>query len=97
MKKDDFKTDVIFRIEKDKTILAVFPYDIADPKGNVTGYSHIGQHQAVCWDFVLFRTKPAKENEYQELFKELESISYNLRIVKRKNYTRWLAEFNKIR
>jgi len=95
MEKNNFKTDVMFRKEKDNTILAVFPYDIADQEGNIMGYAHLGQHTAVCWDFVLFDTKPA--NEFDDLKKELESIGYNLNIVKRRNYRRFINELNKVR
>jgi hypothetical protein len=95
MKKDLFKTDVMFRKEKDNTILAVFPYDIADPKGNVTGYARLGQHTAVCWDYVLLNTKPAKE--FTALQKELESLGYNINIVKRRNYSKYLNAYYEVR
>lgn len=102
MKKDDFKTEVIFRKVKsgdDKgTIEAFFPYVITDYKGNITCYAHIGQHNGACWDYFLFNTIPAKEKEeYINLYRELESIGYNLKIVKRRNYKRFLTELNKVR
>jgi hypothetical protein len=92
MKKDNYKTEVIFRKAKEYngTIIAFFPYDISDDKGNVTCYAHVGQHSGACWDYLLFRTKPAKANEYNELFEELESLGYNLKVVKRRNYKRYL-------
>jgi hypothetical protein len=96
MKKDDFKTDVIFRKEKDDSILAVFPYMIADYKGNCTCYSHIGQHNGLCWDY-LRSTRLAKEIDYMPLKSELESLGYNLKIVKRRNYNRYLTELNKVK
>ena len=101
MKKDNYKTDVIFRREytgmfKDD-IIAVFPYVINDFKGGVLSYMHVGQHSGMDYDCVINGTKPAKENEYQALKSELESIGYNLNIVKRRNYKRYLAELNKIR
>lgn len=91
MKTDNYKTEVIFRREKDNTIIAVFPYDIASlSKDSVTCYVHIGQHTGATWNYVLADTKPAKANEYTELFEELESIGYNLKVVKRRNYKRYL-------
>lgn len=101
MKKDYYPTEVIFRKVKSGdfkgTIEAFFPYDISDTKGNVTCYAHIGQHSGACWDYLLFNTIPAKENEYSELKSELESIGYNLKITKRRNYKRFLTELNKVR
>ena len=97
MKKDDFKTDVIFRIEKDKSILAVFPYDISDEKGNCTCYAHLGQHSGMSWLY-LRDTKPAKDKkEYTDLFRELTSIGYNLNVIKKRNYTKYLNALNKTR
>ena len=99
MKKDEFKTDVMFRKVKsgdDKgTIEAFFPYDIADRKGNITCYADLGQHSGACWEYVINNTIPAKENEYQYLKSGLESIGYNLRIIKRRNYRKYLTEFQK--
>lgn len=99
MKKDNYLTEVIFRKVKsgdDKgTIEAFFPYAISDTKGNVTCYAHIGQHSGACWDYFLFKTAPANENEYSELKSELESIGYNLNIIKKRNYSKYLTALKK--
>ena len=101
MKQDEFKTDVIFRRWPDtdfNLIIALFPYEIDNiEKGFVSSYEHLGQHSGADYDGVIRGTVPAKENEYHALKSELESIGYNLNIVKRRNYTRYLAEFKKIR
>lgn len=98
MKKDKFKTEVMFRKTKqDKSIEAFFPYDIQDMKGNILSYAHLGQHSTACYDYLLFNTIPAKEDESVDLKKELESIGYNLKIIKRRNYTRFLKTLNKLR
>ncbi len=98
MKKDDFKTDVIFRIAKrNKTPFAFFPYVISDYKGNITAYAHIGQHSGACWEYFPQNTVPAKEIDYMPLKRELESIGYNLNIIKKRNYTRYLTELRKAR
>ena len=101
MKKDNYKTDVIFRrwVDEDfNLIIALFPYEIDNiEKGFISSYEHLGQHSGADYDGVIRGTIPAKENEYQALKSELESIGYNLNIVKRRNYTRYLAELKKIR
>jgi len=97
MKKDDFKTDVMFRIEIDGQILAVFPYDIETHDGRCSCYAHIGQHSTMVWDY-LKHTKPAKdEKEYIDLYRELTSIGYNLNVIKKRNYTKYLTALNKVR
>jgi hypothetical protein len=92
MKKDNFKTDVIFRKEKDGDICAFFPYEIGDSKGNITCYSRVGQHSAACWEYFLNDTKPCKSpNEYNNLFVEIESLGYNLNIIQRRSYKKYLS------
>ena len=101
MKQDEFKTDVIFRRWPDtdfNLIIALFPYEIDNiEKGFISSYEHLGQHSGADYDGIIRGTVPAKENEYQALKSELESLGYNLNIVKRRNYDRYLAEFKKIR
>lgn len=89
MTKDNYKTDVIFRKEKDGSILAVFPYLIQDFSGlYCTCYAHVGQHSAMMWNY-LQNTAPASPQEYSDLFAELESIGYNLRVIKRRNFKKY--------
>lgn len=90
MKKDEFKTKVIFRKFKDDgEIIAIFPEIIGDEFRlfSVLSYMHIGQHSAADTD-ILSRdcTIPVKVEEYQELFYELESLGYNLDVKKRYTY-----------
>lgn len=90
MKKDDFKTVVIFRKFKNgkKEIIALFPYEIY--KSGITNdclsYMHIGQHSDASYSQCMKITVPAKKEEYQSLFQELESIGYDLEIKQRRNY-----------
>ncbi len=44
------KTKVKFLINEknDNDLIAYFPDDVADNKGNKTCYTHIGQHSACC-------------------------------------------------
>ena len=93
MKKDKHKTVVIFRIEKDRQILACFPYEIYSRYTNEC-YAHLGQHSALNWDY-LRQTKPCKNpKQYKALKQELESIGYNLTIAQKRNYTRFLKANN---
>ena len=88
------KVDVIFRTEKDGSTLAVFPYMIADSLGNCTCYSHIGQHSAMSWNYI-YDTKVC--NDYEELLIELENIGYNLNIIKRRNYKKYIQAYKELR
>ena len=68
MKKDKFKTDVIFRIWNNKKfagdhILALFPHEVCDFNGNVTSYIHIGQHGGANYNHCVNASKLAKELE----------------------------------
>ena len=90
MNKDTEQTKVIFRVdERDKgfEVLAVFPEMAGDmnPYRTCTCYAHIGQHSS-CDVFVVDWTRPAKPEEYEDLKQELESLGYNLKIVKRMTY-----------
>ena len=78
--KDKHKTTVLFY--KDAYgVFAIFPDDIADDKGNLTTYAHIGQHSAICPEYVnITKCEEATKEEYQDLKEELESIGYNLEI-----------------
>lgn len=82
------KTKVIFRkVKQEGEIIAVFPADAGDsnPYRTCSFYEHDGQHGAMSIDF-MSATIPAKPNEYESLKAELESIGYDLRIVKRFNH-----------
>jgi len=89
MKKDNFKTEVIFRVDKEG-VFALLPYDIARNDGAVTSYQHIGQHGAAWYGYCIDSSRPAKPEEYDPLFKEMESLGYNLKIVKRQNRKRYI-------
>jgi len=88
------KTEVMFRVE-DNEVLAVFPYDIADSQGNCTCYAHNGQHSACSYEYVLKDTKPAQH--YEDLKKELESIGYNLEVIRRREYDKYLEAYYRMK
>lgn len=98
MKKDVEKTDVIFRKEKDGTIIAIFPHNVWDLNGNVGCYAHLGQHGGASYNWCIEKTKLAKPEEYMDLFRELtQYYGYNLRILKKRNYGKYLNEFYRIK
>lgn len=88
------KTQVIFRLWR-KSVVALFPYEIADMKGNCLSYQHIGQHSAADYEAIISHSRPAIPAEYISLNIELENLGYHLEIIKRRNrrhYWRVLVE-----
>ena len=85
MEKDNFKTDVVFRLWPDGQILALFPYDKNPFNGFCNSYMHLGQHSEADYVGCIKATKPAKDyQQYASLKHELESIGYNLHVIKRR-------------
>lgn len=78
-------TLVKFRVNEKYTtpeLFAYFPKRKWDIRGdNKMSYSHIGQH-GPCSPAYEAESRPATEEEYLPLKKELESIGYNLKICK---------------
>ena len=91
------KIDVIFRKWKDGSILALFPHSIDTYEGNVSSYEHVGQHSSADYGHCIYNTKLAKEHEYKPLKQELESIGYDLNVIKRQNYDKFLIGLNETR
>jgi hypothetical protein len=84
MKKDSFKTVVIFRQFKGE-IIALFPY-IKGTDRLCLSYMHIGQHGSANYPYIISDSQPCKETEYKPLFDELENIGYNLTVKQRASY-----------
>ena len=94
MKQDKFKTEMIFR--KDKMgVFALMPYDIATLEGHVAVYQHVGQHSSAGYQGCMRKSVPATVPEYLDLYNELKSLGYNIKIVKRMNHDRYLTELQK--
>jgi hypothetical protein len=75
------KTLVIFRKFKDDgSIIALFPEEIADHKGNCMSYMHVGQHSAADYNGLMTITVPANPVEHRALRQELENIGYRLNV-----------------
>ena len=91
------KTDVIFRKWKDGDIVALFPYEIESGLNFCLSYEHNGQHGRASLDIIKV-TKPAGIAESEFLKKELESLGYDLNVVKRVRYhKRAAAELQKLK
>ena len=89
MKQDTKQTKMIFR--KDRFgVFALMPYEIADRQGNVTCYQHIGQHSAANYWYCIQYSKPANQDEAKDLFNELTQIGYNIKLIKRQNFNKYL-------
>jgi hypothetical protein len=95
MKKDVKKTDVVFRkFTDDNSIIALFPYDFWGwGKIECMSYMHVGQHGAAEYSACVKNSVPVSEEEYKPLFTEWDSLGYNLRVIKRRNYPKWLKGY----
>lgn len=93
MKKDSFKTDVVFLLYTDAEqspeltdLFAYFPKERYYPIGHIlhnhmfNSYAHIGQHSGCHIDYAKACTIATPE-QYKDLAAELESIGYNLNIL----------------
>ena len=86
---DDFKTEIVFRVWKaeNNQVIALFPY-IDEGHGHCSSYMRIGQHSSAHYAGMIAVTRPATPEEYADLFMELTSIGYDLRVLKRKGNPR---------
>lgn len=79
-------TVVIFRVWDDD-VLALFPELPADIQGKYcTSYQHVGQHGQADYDHCIYKSRPAKPDEYAELAAELKRAGYKLDIKRRATY-----------
>lgn len=86
MNKNEAITKVVFRKYKDGDIVALFPYEKYDRAGLYCFcYAHIGQHSGVDYYGCIKPTVLATPEEYADLKRELESIGYNLQVIKKKS------------
>jgi len=77
-------TKVIFRKYKQGgDILALFPKE-NQGHGSCLCYQFIGQHGAADYGYCLTFTVLATPEEYAPLLAELQSIGYNLKVMKRR-------------
>lgn len=101
MEKDNYKTDVIFRCDKHGdfkgVVFALFPHEVSTPDGCVTFYTHVGQHGSADYNYSVQKSRLATPEEYADLKKEMEGLGYDLNIVKRQNYDKYLKDYKRVR
>jgi putative ribosome biogenesis GTPase RsgA len=100
MEKDKHTTDIVFRVDtKDfkGEVFALFPHEVSTREGLVTAYMHVGQHTSADYDYCISKSRLATEEEAKDLKAELESIGYNIKVVKKRNYTKYLKDFKRVR
>ena len=98
MEKDDYKTDVIFRLIKIggiAEITALFPYEV-EKDGMITCYAHCGQHGSANYGYCVSKGRLATEEEYKELKEELEYLGYDLNIIKKRNRDKYLESYHEV-
>lgn len=97
MKKDNYKTDIVFRVDTSKefkgTVFALFPHEVCNHRGEVTTYQHVGQHSSADYNHCIKISRLATESEYNDLKKEMESLGYNINVVTKRNYAKYLASY----
>jgi len=84
MKTDIEETRVVFRRWRDTgDIIALFP-DIEEGGGRISSYMRVGQHGPAARGIVT-RTCPVdlQDADVQSLLRELRSVGYNPRVVRR--------------
>ena len=97
MKKDNYKTDVIFRVDTTKDfkgeVLAIFPHEVETFRGEVRIYVHVGQHSAADYGVCLRTSRLATKKESADLRKELRGLGYNINEIKKRNYDKYLKSY----
>ena len=101
MEKDNYKTEVVFRVDKagafKGTVFAMLPHECADRQGNVTCYEHVGQHHSANYSGCIAKSRPATPEEYKDLKKEMENQGYDLVVIKKQNYDKYLKSYYEVR
>jgi hypothetical protein len=65
---------------------ALFP-DLHEPRGLVSCYAHVGQHGVADYRYMIRMTRPATQEEYAPLLRELTGAPffYKFHVIKRAN------------
>lgn len=83
MKKDSYKTKVIFRTFSNGEVIGLFP-EIIERGYFIMSYMMVGEHSPCDYKAVIKGTKLSKEDEYRDIKSVLEShYGYNLKVIKR--------------
>lgn len=54
---------------------------------------HVGQHSRADYDHIVKSSVSATGDQYKPLLEELESIGYDLEVMGRRNYNKYLKSF----
>ena len=77
--------EIVFKKDKETNeVIAFMPYDYQTWQGEFTCYAHLGQH-SLTNDEYYRACKLATPDEYKDLKAELESIGYNVEVIKKVN------------
>jgi len=80
-------TVVIFRMDKEGNVFALFPELPADYQGvYCTCFQHVGQHCAADYYACIAESRPATPAEYADLEAELQQRGYDLEVRQRATY-----------
>jgi hypothetical protein len=80
-------TAIIFRVDREGIIYALFPELPSDNYGYFcTCYQHIGQHCSADYRGCIANSRPATPAEYADLFSELEQRGYEMEVKQRATY-----------
>jgi len=100
MQQDTEITEMMFRVDTSKdwkgTIFAIIPYFV-EGDGMVTTYQHVGQHSTGDYNHMINTSRPANEFELADLKAELTNRGYIIKVVKKRNYDKYLKEYYKAR
>jgi hypothetical protein len=101
MDKDTHITEVIFRCDKHGdfkgVVFALLPHEVSNFDGSVTCYMHVGQHSQADYHHCVSKSRLATPEEYADLKKEMEGLGYNLKVMKKQNYDKYLASLKEVR
>jgi len=101
MEKDNYKTDIVFRIDTSKnfngTVFALFPHEVSTIDGLVNCFQHVGQHSSAEYNHCINTSKLATADEYADIKKEMENIGYDINVVKKRNYDKYLQSYKSVR
>jgi hypothetical protein len=75
---------VVFRVDRDGYVFALFPTIQATSEGHCQSYQHVGQHGAADYHLCIACSRPATLSEYVPLKRELERIGYHLQVYRRR-------------
>jgi hypothetical protein len=94
-------TDVIFRKEKSGffkgDVYALFPHEVETYEGHVACYFHVGQHSFADCKYCIRTSVLATPDEYADLKTELEDRGYELNVIKKQNYDKYLKSYYEIK